>query len=72
MLTEEEIKRIINQTNIETPHKLELIQQLIYDKKGVEVKINTPNNHIDHLLMMQAFNISYIYYKDKFRENNNE
>lgn len=69
MLNEEEIKRIINQTNIEVPHKLELIQQLIYDKKGVEVKINTPNNPIYHLMMQEAFNISYVYYKDKFRES---
>jgi len=69
MLTEEEIKRIINQTNIEVSHKLELIQQLIYDKKGVEVTINTPNNQLYYFLMEQAFSVSLIYYKDKFRQS---
>lgn len=68
MLSEEEIKKIINRTDtVEGGYKLELIQQHILDVKNVKVIINKPSNAIDMLLMEQAYNISLGYYKNKYK-----
>ena len=69
MLSDEEVKQIINQANIEIGHKLELIQQYIHEKKSVDVgKINVPYDMVNTLLMDQAFGISLNYFKKKFDE----
>ena len=70
MLNEDEIKKIIIQTDIAVGHKLELIEQHIFDVKGVTVKINIPNNMVYQMMMEKAFNVSLNYFTLKFKENN--
>lgn len=69
MLNEEQIKQLITNSDIKDLQKIELVQQFIYDKKSVEVKINTPNNMSHGMLLEMAFNVSLSFYQDKFNEN---
>lgn len=67
MLSEDEIKKIINRTDdVEDGYKLELIQQHIFDVKNVQVTINPPLDSINYMLMQQAYSVSLLYYKLKY------
>lgn len=68
MLGKDEIIKIINNTNPTNPEKLELIQQFLLDKDKGVIKINTPLDGINYMLMEQAYFISNAYYLDKFKE----
>ncbi len=68
MLNEEEIKKIINRTdNVEDGYKMELIQQYLFDVKNVEITINKPMDTINYMLMEQAYQISLLYFKNKYK-----
>lgn len=68
MLNEDEIKKIINRTDVvEDGYKLELIQQHIFDVKNVQVTINPPLDGINYMLMQQAWSISLLYFKNKYK-----
>ncbi len=69
MLSEEEIKKIINRLDdVEPEYKLEIIQQYILDLKQQEVIINKPIDAINFMLMQQAYVVSRQYYLNKFNE----
>lgn len=67
MLKDEEIKKIINQTEFEMEQQMELVRRYIYDKKNVEVLINPLYEPVQFWLMDVAFQISLKYYMDKFK-----
>ena len=69
ILTETEIKEVINSTQIVPKQALLLIRQFIYDKKGEVVEgIEEPNNTHHFTLMRVAFDKAKEYYLDKFKE----
>jgi len=68
MLGKDEIIKIINNTNSTNPEKLEIIQQFLLDKDKGVIKINTPLDGINYMLMEQAYFISSAYYLDKFKK----
>ncbi len=72
MITDENIKEIINKQEIQDVEKLDVIIKFIFDMKNVDVKsINRPQDGINYMLMEQAFGISKQYYLNKFNEVNN-
>jgi hypothetical protein len=62
MITKEQAVEICKQTRLQDTDMLLVIQRYIYDKKGVTVKINRPNNLVDAQLMNIAFESSCNYY----------
>jgi len=62
MITKEQAVEICKQTRLQDTDKLLVIERYIYDKKGVTVKINRPNNIVDAQLMNIAFESSCNYY----------
>ena len=70
MLEEKEIKDIISKNPVDVVPilKLLLIERHIFDVKGKEIKINHPIDFMKEHLMNMAYDVSYKYYKDKFKE----
>jgi hypothetical protein len=62
MITKEQAVEICKQTRLQDTQMLLVIERYIYDKKGVTVKINRPNNIVDAQLMNIAFESSCNYY----------
>jgi hypothetical protein len=62
MITKEQAVEICKQTRLQDTQMLLVIERYIYDKKGVTVKINRPNNLVDAQLMNIAFESSCNYY----------
>jgi hypothetical protein len=62
MITKEQAVEICKQTRLQDTDMLLVIERYIYDKKGVTVKINRPNNLVDAQLMNIAFESSCNYY----------
>jgi hypothetical protein len=62
MITKEQAVEMCKQTRLQDTDMLLVIQRYIYDKKGVTVKINRPNNLVDAQLMNIAFESSCNYY----------
>jgi hypothetical protein len=62
MITKEQAVEMCKQTRLQDTQMLLVIERYIYDKKGVTVKINRPNNLVDAQLMNIAFESSCNYY----------
>jgi len=62
MITKEQAVEMCKQTRLQDTQMLLVIERYIYDKKGVTVKINRPNNIVDAQLMNIAFESSCNYY----------
>jgi len=80
-MIDEDIKNIIKLDIDKTPISLKmyLVQQYLFDKKGVNVKLNQPSGQISHSATLMSGNLvtdgnlldyfyfcSHKYYKNKF------
>lgn len=67
MLTNEEVKEIINKIEVVSTLKLLVIERYIYDLKLKEVKINQPIDFMNEHLMNIAFEVVKNYYKENLK-----
>ena len=65
MIKLEEVLEIIKTDNLLPVQKLEIISFYIKDVKGVDTKINTPDNLLRHQLMELAYGAAKEYYLNK-------
>jgi hypothetical protein len=69
MITIQHAKDIVNSNTNSPKLMIDVVERYIYDKKQIEVKINTPNNFTNAGLLEIAFECAKQYYKtitDKF------
>ena len=69
MITIQHAKDIVNSNTNSPKLMIDVVERYIFDKKQVEVKINTPTNFINVGLLEIAFESAKQYYKtitDKF------
>jgi hypothetical protein len=63
MITIQDAKNIVNSNTNSPKLMIDVVERYIYDKKQVEVKINTPNNFTNTGLLEIAFKCATQYYK---------
>jgi len=69
MITDDQVKEIINIVDPPVPNKLEVIERFISDKKNQPVKINTPNDVVNSMLMNRAYATAKEYYLNEFKKS---
>ncbi len=62
MLNNKEIKEILAKNELADVEQIAVIERYIFDKKGVELNINRPNNVLLVQLMDHMYNCALKYY----------
>ena len=64
MITNEDIKKYLKQTQFTQGESIEIVEKYIFDRKGVTVKINNPDQVIREHLLGLAVEVAVRWYRE--------